>query len=171
MEHSFEVRVTQADAEKALRRFLWGMVGNPGLLAVAVLMLTVGVGLDAQDGALRPGSIVSLTLTALLPLIYCTGYWGRWKQIRQLLTRLGDSPVLYQLSDTEIRTETILGVSSLKWEVVKELWITADLTMVFYARNAYTTIPTPQAPSAALQFLVAKVSESGGKIRDKRAKA
>ena len=165
--HSFEVRVTRAHANQALR---WFLAGREGMLlpAVAILLIGIGVAFDARDGSLGWGSIVSLTLVALLPLVYVAGYVIRSRQMRHLLTRLGETPVRYQLLDSEIRTETILGSSALKWEVIEELWINPDLTLVFYARNGYTTLPTPQVPRESLQFLVSKVAESGGRIRDKR---
>ena len=121
-----------------------------------------------SDGKLRYLSIVILTLLSILVLICIIAFITRRKQMVELLKRLGDSPISYTLDESEFASKSALGSSSLKWEMIKKLWIDPDLIMVFYARNGYTTIPANQIPDSALEFLAEQVKRVGGSIRDNK---
>ncbi len=164
MEHTFDVRVSQRDADTALRRFIlrgagWGAV-------VAVVLCLAYVAHDFTDGDISHLGVAILTLILFLGLGYIAAYVVRRRQMADLLNRIGDGPVSYRLSESEISTQSSLGSSALKWEMIKKLWIDPDLTLVSYARNGYTTIPTDQIPPTALDFLVSQVRRVDGIIVD-----
>ncbi|MGI9243213.1 MAG: hypothetical protein ACR2RV_20615 [Verrucomicrobiales bacterium] len=169
MEHSFDVRVSQRDADIALRRFILRSAGWGTLVAAALCIAFIVY--DVSDGGIGPLGIGILTLLSIFALVYAVGFFTRRKQMADLLRRLGDSPVSYSLGDAELAAESALGSSSLKWEMVRELWVDPDITLVFYARNGYTTIPTPQIPADALTFLAMQVERAGGAVKDNRTKA
>ena len=52
--------------------------------------------------------------------------------------------------------------------MIIKLWIDADLILIFYAKNAYSTVPFSQIPRDALDYMVVKVKEAGGEILDCR---
>lgn len=162
MEHTFQVRVSQRDADIALRRFLLRQAGW-GSLACAALCLAF-VGYDWSDGVLSGLGIVVLTVMALLGAAYGAAYVIRRRQTAELLNKIGDEPICYTLNESEFSSKAPLGSSTLRWEMVKQLWVGADVVMVFYARNGYTTIPTGQIPESALAFLEEQVSRAGGAV-------
>ena len=166
MEHTFDVRVSQRDADTALRRFIFRGAGW-GTLVAAILCLAY-VAYDFSDGALGYLGIGIIALLLILILVYVAAFVTRKKQMTELLRKIGDAPVSYQLDDVEIATKSPMGSSTLKWEMIKKLWIDPDLTLVFYARNGYTTIPTQQIPADALDFLVSQVERVGGSILDNK---
>lgn len=164
MEHTFDVRVSQRDADAALRRFIlrgagWGT-------AVAVVLCLAYVVHDISDGAISHLGVAILTLILILGIGCIAACIVRKRQMADLLDRLGESPVSYRLSESQISTQSSLGSSALKWEMIRKLWIDPDLTLVFYARNGYTTIPTDQIPPAALDFLASQVRQFNGTILD-----
>jgi hypothetical protein len=166
MEHRFEVFVTRKHTGSALRRFL---LRDEGIFASFIYLITVVlVVYDARDGRLHWISIVILTLLGMLLLAYVVAFWLRRSQTDDLLRRLGDSPIQYLLGEEEIRTESILGSSSVKWEMVRQIWIYPDLVMVFFSRNTYITIPGEQIPTAALEFLRAKAASHEARVVDRR---
>lgn len=169
MKYTFDVRVSQCDADIALRRFIFREAGWGTIVAVVLCLAFVVY--DISDGGIGHLGVAVLTLLSVLALVYLVAFVTRRKQMGDLLRRLGDTPVSYSLSDSELGTESALGSSTLKWEMIKKLWIDPDITLVFYARNGYTTIPTPQIPAVALDFLAAQVKRVGGSILDNKRKA
>ena len=169
MKHTFEVRVSQRDADIALRRFIFRGAGWGTLVASALCLAFVLY--DISDGGIGRLGVAILTLLSILALFYVVAFMTRRKQMTDLLRRLGDAPVLYCLDDSELGTQSALGSSTLKWEMIQQLWIDPDVTLVFYARNGYTTIPTRQIPADALDFLAAQVKRVGGSILDNKTKA
>ena len=168
MKHAFDVRVSQRDAEIALRRFLFRSEGWGTILACALCFGFVVF--DVSDGSLGRLGFANLTLLLILALFYLVAFVTRRNQMTDLMRKLGDTPVSYSLSDSEIGTRSALGSSTLKWELIRKLWIDPDITMVFYARNGYTTIPTNQIPADAMGFLAAQVKRVGGLVLDNRTK-
>lgn len=53
--------------------------------------------------------------------------------------------------------------------MIKKLWIDPDVTLIFYAANSYTTLPAPQAPAEALEFLATQIKRVGGSVLDNRS--
>ncbi len=164
MEHTFDIKVSQQDADTALRRFILRDAGW-GTLVAAILCM-VYVAYDSSDGNLGYLGIGIIALLLILILVYIAAFVTRKKQMAELLRKIGDAPISYRLDDSEIATKTPMGSSTLKWEMIKKLWIDPDLTLVFYARNVYTTIPTSQIPTEALEFLVTQIERVGGSILD-----
>lgn len=166
MEHTFEVRVSQRIADAALRRFVLRSTGW-GTLVAAGVCLAYGV-YDFWDGAPGLLGLAMLIVVGLLILLYAAVFVTRRKQMADLLRALGDAPVSYRLDGNEIATRSPLGSSAVKWAMIRKLWIDPDLTLVFFTRNAYTTIPTGQVPREALEFLADQVARAGGSIDDRR---
>lgn len=169
MNHTFDVTVSKHHADVALRRFIFRGLGWSTFVAAALCIAYIIY--DGATGGMGYLSIVIITVLLLLALVYAVLVVSRRKQMAQLLKRLGDEPVSYELSDSELSTETALGSSTLKWEMIKKLWIDPDLTLVFYARNGYTTIPTDQIPSEALIFIADRVKSVGGTVTDNTTRA
>ena len=166
MPYTFDIHVSQKDADLALRRFIFREAGL-GLL-IAILVCIGYITYDLADGSLSIIGVVILTILFILAIIYTVAIVSRRKQMKELLERLGDAPVSYTLNDEELSTESTLGSSTLKWNMIKKLWIDPDLTLVFYSRSGYTTIPTSQIPSDALNFLSKQIKLSGGSILNKQ---
>lgn len=162
VEYTFNVRVSQRDADIALRRFIFRGAGW-GTLIAAILCLTF-VMYDIADGGIGRLGVANLTLLLILAIVYVVAFVVRRNQMADLLRRLGETSVLYRLDDAELATESALGRSALKWEAIKKLWIDPDVILVFYANNGYTTIPTAQIPADALSYLMAQVERVGGAI-------
>jgi len=169
MEHTFNITVSQHDADLALRRFIFRGAGWSTL--VAAILCIAYVTYDALNGGIGHLGVAILTLLLLLVVVYAVAFATRRKQMAELLRSLGDTPISYRLDDSELGTESALGSSTLKWEMIKKLWIDPDLTLVFYTWNGYTMIPTPQIPAEALEFLADHVRRSGGSIVDNTTKA
>ncbi|MDC0276476.1 YcxB family protein [Verrucomicrobiales bacterium] len=166
MKHTFNVTVSQHDADVTLRRFLFRGAGW-GLL-FAVLFCIAYVIHDGLNGGIGALGIVIITVLFLLVTTYVAAFAIRRKQTAELLKRLDGSPISYQLDDSELSATSALGSSILKWEMIQKLWIDPDLTMVFYTWNGYTTIPTSQIPAEALDFLVGQVEGAGGSVVDNK---
>lgn len=162
MDHSFDIRVSPRDADAALRRLFLREAGWGGLIA---MILCLGyVVYDFLDGPMNFVGTAILTLVLVMIVFYLAAFVIRKRQMGELLRRIGDHPISYHFGELEIETKSVLGSSSLKWEVIQKLWIEADVTMVLFARGGYLTIPTEQIPPAALDFLVAQVRRAGGRI-------
>ena len=168
MEHTFNITVSQRDADVALRRFIFREAGWATLIAASLCLGYIVY--DSLIGDIGHLSIAIISLLLLMVIVYCGGFIIRRKQTASLLKRLEGAPITYRFDETEMSTESALGSSTLKWEMIKKLWIDPDLILVFYARNGYTTIPTSQIPDDALEFLVTRTQESRGSIIDKRSR-
>ena len=165
MTHSFDIHVSQKDADLALRRFLLREAGI-GML-IATLVSTAYIIYDLLDGDLGRISIVILTVLSIFITVYIIAIFARRKQMKELLAKLGNSPVSYSLDDSELSTKSTLGSTTIKWDMIKKLWIYPDITLIFYSSSGYSTIPTSQVPSDALSFLSDKIKTSGGSILNK----
>ena len=164
MKHTFEVTVSQGDADIALRRFI---VRGAGWSTVLVFALGVAyIVYEALTSGIGYVGVVMITLLGMLMVCYVAAIIIRRKQMTELLSKLGAAPVTYVLTDSEIATESPIASSSLNWGMIKKVWIDLDLVLVFYARNAYATIPMHQMPSEALAFLVEQVRQVGGSVID-----
>jgi len=169
MNHEFDIHVSPRDAGIALRRFIlrdagWGIF-------IAVILCLAFVVYDLSGGSLGYLSVVTVTIITLLALMYLAAYVIRKRQVGDLLERLGDQPVSYRFTESEFSTKSSLGHSSVKWEMVKKLWIDPDVTLVFYSKNGYTTIPTPQIPARSLEFMAEQIKRAGGSILDNNTKS
>ncbi len=166
MEHTFDVTVSQAHADSALRRFLLRRLGWETLLAS---ILSIGYAIfDLTNGGKNFFGIGILVLFALFVAVYIIAYVTRKQQMAELLKQIGDEPIVYHLNDSGLGAESAMGNSHLKWEMLQKVWIYPDLIMIFYAKNGYSTVPLEQIPSDALDFLTSEVKEAGGTIQDKR---
>lgn len=79
MEHTFDVRVSQRDADTALRRFIlrgagWGAV-------VAVVLCLAYVVHDLSDGGISHLGVAILTLILILGIGYTAAYIVRKRQM------------------------------------------------------------------------------------------
>ena len=166
MEYTFDVRVSQRDADIALRRYILRGAGWGTAFAATICLAYIAY--DSADGSLGYESIVTITILLLLVFVYVMAFVTRKRQMSELLRKIGDAPISYRLNESEIATRSPMGSSTLKWEMIQKLWVDPDLTLVFYARNAYTTIPTAQIPTEALDFLITQVERVGSSIFDNR---
>lgn len=164
MKYTFDVTVSQEDADVALRRFVLRGLGWSTLLAFVLCFAYLVY--DVVMGGIGLLSVVVITLFLVLLVVYVVLIRARRKQMAGLLERLGGEPISYRLDDLELSTETSMGGSKLKWEMIEKLWIDPDLTLVFYSRNGYTTLPTDQVPVEALAFLADRVRNGGGVVTD-----
>ena len=160
----FNVDVSQHHADTALRRFIVRGLGW-GPFAAMVLCLAYVVHDTVTSGLGRLGLVI-VTMLVLLVAIYAALITRRRSQMAALLKRLNGAPIAYRFDDDELSAHSALGSSNLRWEVIEKVWIDPDVTMVFYARNGYTTLPTDQIPADALRFLADQVKRGGGTVVD-----
>lgn len=112
MEYTFDVYVTQRDANVALRRFIGRGAGWRSLIGAVLLVCYVGH--DTWDGEIGYLSVAFLMLLLSLIGVYVAGFLIRRRQVTELLHRLGDTPVTYRLDETELGAESMLGNTTLK---------------------------------------------------------
>ena len=74
----------------------------------------------------------------------------------------------HRLDESKIEMWSFFGDSTLKWQMIKKVWVDPDIAMRFYSGGGYTTIPTTQIPDAALEFLEAPPQADKKSMVDRR---
>ncbi|HOG92669.1 MAG: hypothetical protein BWX86_00559 [Verrucomicrobia bacterium ADurb.Bin122] len=160
------------DARFLKRSYAKRMFYGAWKLAIAYLFILIFVGVSYSDPELRGWCIFFLAVAGVGTAIFVAAWIRQSKSIDDWVSRQGDAPVVYALSEGEVESTSQVGSTKLKWDAFSGLMISDFDTLLLFPRSAGAlTLPTDQVPSSAIEYLKARFTAVGKKVEDKRKKA
>lgn len=152
----FDVHIS----EKFLRRIaLRRILHRWPLTLLALVLVGIGVALDARSQPWSAISIVGVTAAGFLMLIYLAYYIRQGRAIADWKRMQGDAPVHYRLTEETLHAQSNLGVSELKWTVFRELVEHHDCLLLGFSRGSHFTLPRADVSTEAVDFIRRKFQE------------
>jgi len=162
MQYRTTLRYTERLVAQAVRLYWRRTVGFGLLVAVAPMIAFLTWRLIDGDRSWVVGLVAAVILLGvLMPLaVYVIHYrnsMGKFRQMSQPVAELmADQDAITILSDR--------GSSSLKWELVKEVWRFETLWLLLFSKAQFVTLPLEDLPGPMQAFILERVRASGGKI-------
>lgn len=157
-----DARFLKRSYAKRMFRGLWK-------LAAAYLFILIFVGFSYSDPNLRGWCIFFLAVVGVGAAIFVAAWFRQSRSIDDWVSRQGDVPITYVLSEEAVEGTSQVGSTKLKWDAFSSLVITDyDTLLVFPRSTGALTLPTDQVPSTAIEYLKGRFSAFGKKIEDKR---
>lgn len=139
-------------------------------LTLAVVLVLTAIGFEVRRGEFGRVAVFCVAALGFVVLVYALAWFRQAKAIDDWVKRQGGEPVVYTLNEATVEATAQVGSASLKWDAFTKLKISdLDVLLVVKQHNALT-LPTPQVPPDALEFLIQRFSRLGKKIEDHRSK-
>ncbi len=161
----FDVQITEAFLMRSHFRRLFR---NWKRLTIAFGLIVVGLGIGFSSGGLGRLSVLGMTVMAFCVLLYSAAWIRQRRSIREWIKKQGVTPVRYTLSEDVLTAQSVMGSTTLKWNVFERLVVQALDTLLELPGSGALTLPTSQIPQDAMIRLVEKFTAHGKPIKDSR---
>jgi hypothetical protein len=162
MQHRTTLRYTERLVVQAVRLFWRKTIGFglPVAVALMIAFLTWRI-IDGDRSWVVGVTAAVVLLGVLMPLaVYVVHYRNSIGKFREMI-----QPVAELIADEDaITLSSDRGSSSLKWELVKEVWRFESLWLLLFSRAQFVTLPLEDLPGSMQTFILERVKASGGKI-------
>jgi hypothetical protein len=162
MQHRTTLRYTERLVAQAVRLYWRKTVGIGLLVAVALMVALLTWRLIEGDRSWVVGLVAAVVLLGvLMPMaVYVVHYRKSMGKFREML-----QPVAELVADQDaITISSDRGSSSVKWELVKEVWRFESLWLLLFSKAHFVTLPLEDLPGPMQAFILERVRASGGKI-------
>ena len=162
MQHGTTLRYTEQLVAQAVRHYWRRTVGVGFLVAVALMIGFLIWLLVEGDRSWVVGLVAAVVLLGvLMPVaVYVVHYRNSLGKFREM-----SEPVAELVADQNgITMSSDRGSSSLKWELVKEVWRFDTLWLLLFSKAQFVTLPLADLPGPMQAFILERVKESGGRI-------
>lgn len=163
MIHEFRVDYDDAILRDAVRGYWRRTVGMafPTVL-VAMALLLGGLLLHGERGWLVGllAAVVLFGIGMMSALYVLTD-----RRLRQKAQAIRRSGARWTLSLDQLVVESALGVTTLPWTSIPELWRFETVWLLMFPGGAFSTLPLATVSSDARSFLLERIRSAGGRIR------
>ena len=162
MQHRATLRYTERLVAQAVGLYWRKTVGFGLIVAVALMIAFLTWRLIEGDRSWVVGLVAAVVLLGvLMPVaVYVVHYRNSMSKFREM-----SQPVAELVANQEaITISSDRGTSSLKWELVKEVWRFESLWLLLFSRAQFVTLPLEDLPGPMQAFILERVKASGGKV-------
>ncbi len=162
MQHRTTLRYTERLVGRAVHLYWRKTVGFGLPVAGALMIAFLTWRLIDGDRSWVVGLIAAVVLLGvLMPVaVYVVHYRNSMGKFREMA-----QPVAELVADQDAITITSdRGTSSLKWELVKEVWRFETLWLLLFSKSQFVTLPLEDLPGSMQAFILERIKASGGKI-------
>jgi len=162
MQHRTTLRYTEQLVAQAVRLYWRKTVGFGLLGAVALMIAFLTWRLIDGDRTWVVGLVAAVVLLGvLMPVaVYVVHYRNSMGKFREMSQ---PSAELVAEQDT-ITISSDRGSTSLKWELVKEVWRFDTVWLLLFSKAQFVTLPLDDLPGPMQDFILERVRATGGKI-------
>jgi hypothetical protein len=153
----FRVRYSEPVLRRAVYAFVFHALGGRLLLlalfavGLAYAAYLVGFGKDGKFAGFVTGFVLCFAAVVILLVTAHLRYkLGTLKRMK-----LAEST--FSLTEQGVSISADSGSTTLPWSAFKEIWGCRGCWLLLTARNAYLTLPTPDVPPGALDFIRSKI--------------
>lgn len=132
------------------------------LFALAVFLISSNLGQLSHGEAFGLGSLAGALGVLVFQVSY--SYESIEKGVSLVLKKLDNTELVYAFNEQGVFTESAVGSANRFWSFFNRLWVKPDLWLLFYSDQAYLILPAHLLDADLQQFIIQKVTESGGKI-------
>ena len=163
MIHEFRVdydEVILREAVKCYWRRLVGIAFPTVLVAMAILL---GVLLLQGERGWLVGLLAAVVLlgTGMMSALYVLTY----RRLEQKARAIRESGAHWTFSMDQLVVQSALGVTTLPWASIQELWRFDRVWLLMFSGGAFSTLPLATVSSDAQSFLLDRIQSAGGRIR------
>lgn len=162
MNREITLRYTPEIIRFSARQFWRRSIGLSGFVTFG-LMLGLAVYL-LIDGERSWQSGVVWTVVLLSLLVGVVSYRIYLSRSMEKFKRLKDATAKFRFTDKGIWVESEIGSSEVAWNFIEKIWAFPNVWLLFYPKQGYTTLPVTEIDEELRQFIISKVTESGGKV-------
>jgi len=162
MQHRATLKYSERLVAQAVRLYWRKTVGFGLLVAVTIMIAFLGWRLVDGDRSWVVGLGAAVVLLGVfMPVtVYVVHYRNSISKFREM-----SQPVAELVADEDtITISSDLGSSSLKWELVKEVWRFETLWLLLFSKSQFVTLPLEDLPGPLQAFILDRVKSAGGKI-------
>ena len=162
MEYRVTVKYTPKLIKFAARQFWWRSIGIGGFITFALMVALFAYLLIIGD---RSWLLGITGATVLLSFLFgVAAYRIFLARPLEKFWKLNDAAATFRFSDTGIGVESAIGTTEISWTFIEKIWMFADVWLIFYPKQGYSTLPVAGLDEELKQFILSRVRESGGKI-------
>jgi YcxB-like protein len=162
MRHRTTLTYTETLVAQAVRHYWRKTIGFGIFVAVALMILFLAWRLTDGDRSWVVGLIAAVILLGvLMPVtVYVVHYRNSMSKFREM-----SEPVAELVVDDDAFTlSSDRGTTSLKWDLVKEVWRFETLWLLLFSKAQFVTLPLKDMPEPMRAFILDRIKATGGKI-------
>ena len=163
MTHEASLSYSQPLVKRAALAFWRRKVGVALPLAFVVTvgawLYTVVVARDSSWMAGATGAIL-LFCAVLVGAVFFSQYRSSLQRLREMRT----PAAVFRAGDDGFELNSDIGSVKLAWTSVKEIWQFQEFWLLMFSKHQYNVIPTSNFTLEMKDFVVHKVTASGGKV-------
>jgi Na+/melibiose symporter-like transporter len=141
----------------------WRRTVGIGLMVVVALMIVLLAWMIASgDRSWVVGVVAAVVMLGVLVpvLVYVVHFRNSTRKFREM-----QEPVAEFVADDDAFTlSSDLGSTTLKWNMVTELWRYDALWLLLFSKAQFVTVPLDGVPEHMRSFVMERIKASGGKI-------
>ncbi len=163
MIHEFRVDYDEAILREAVRCYWRRTVGIAFPTVLVAMAILLGVLLFQGERGWLVGLLVAVVLLGIgmMSALYVLTY----RRLKQKAQAIRESGVHWTLSMDQLVVRSALGVTTLPWTSIPELWRFDQVWLLMFSGGAFSTLPLATVSSDARSFLVKRIQSAGGRIR------
>lgn len=157
-----KLRYSEALVRRAIRAY-WAR--HVGLFFPAVaLALTAYVAYRFTTGD-RSWVVGAMATTVVLSFVMMAAtYIVHLRRSLERLRRMGAPEATLELGEERFRITSGSGASEIEWSLIRQVWRSEDVWILFFSASEFMLLPTAQLPADAREFILTKARSAGAKI-------
>lgn len=162
MFHQATLIYTEPLLREAVFAFWRRSVGAGFLVALTVVALSLGI-LVAQSGtSWLIGALATILLVgfAVAAAVYFVHYRNSLRKFREM----GSPQATFRAEESSFTISSNIGVTTLQWSAVKELWQFPNVWLLLYSKAQFSTLPLACLPPEMRAYVVQRIQAAGGKV-------
>jgi hypothetical protein len=162
MQHRTTLRYTERLIAQAVRLYWRKTVGLGLFVAVGLMIAFLAWRIIDGDRSWVVGLVGAVVLLGVfMPLaVYAVHYRNSMGKFREM-----SQPVAELVAGQDaITISSDRGSSSLRWELVKEVWCFESLWLLLFSKSQFVTLPLENLPGPMQAFILERIKATGGKI-------
>jgi len=162
MQHRTTLSYTEALVAQAVRHYWRRTIGFGIFVAVALMIAFLIWRLADGDRSWIVGLVAAVILLGVvMPItVYVVHYRNSMGKFREM-----SKPVAELVADEDAFTlSSDRGTTSLKWDLVKEVWRFETLWLLLFSKAQFVTLPLSDMPEPMQVFILERIKAAGGKI-------
>jgi YcxB-like protein len=162
MQYRTTLRYTDHLVAQAVR-FYWRRTVGIGLLfALALISVFLAWRLIDGDRSWVVGLVGAVVLLGVLMpvVVYVTHYRNSMGKFREMANPTAELVA----SEDAITISSDRGSSTLRWDLVREVWRSESVWLLLLSKAQFVTLPRADLPAPLQDFILDRVEASGGKV-------
>ena len=136
--------------------------GKETLLCLVLIIIALYMWFVIKSNSWITATFLALSIICLFILV--TIYFVYKNRSLKIFKQMESPDAEWHFGDTSFSVKSDIGKGEYRWSAIIKLWRFNNVWLLFYANEAYSTLPVDSMSNEIMEFIRKKIESSCGKI-------